>query len=57
MIGRCITLALLYGGCAPHFFSEAVVSFFFDEPLKESAIEDIPDQDIWEKIKKVRWYI
>ena len=32
LVGCCITLALLYGGGAPYFFSEAVVSYLLDEP-------------------------
>ena len=27
------------------FFSEAVVSYLLDEPINESEIDDIPDQD------------
>ena len=57
LVGRCIALALLYGGSAPHFFSEAVVSYLLDEPMNESAIDDIPDQDIREKVKKVCSFI
>ena len=44
LVGRCIALALVYGG-GILFFSEAVVSYFLDEPINESAIDDIPDQD------------
>ena len=54
IIGHCIALALVYGGCAPHFFSEAVVSYLFNEPLTESMINDIPDQEISQRIKRVR---
>ena len=57
LVGRCIALALLYGGGAPHFFSEAVVSYLLDEPINESAIDDIPEQDITEKGKKVCSFI
>ena len=57
LVGRCIALALLYGGGAPHFFSEAVVSYLLDEPINESAIDDIPDQDIREKVKMVCSFI
>ena len=57
LVGRCIALALLYGGGAPHFFSEAVVSYLLDEPINESAIDDLPDQDIMEKVKKVCSFI
>lgn len=45
LVGRCITLVLLYGGGAPHLFSPFAIN--------ESAIGDIPDQDIREKVKKV----
>ena len=29
------------------------MSYLLDEPINESAIDDIPDQDIREKVKKV----
>lgn len=45
LVSRCIALALVYDGGAPHFFSEAVVSYLLDEPINESAIDDIPDRD------------
>lgn len=53
IVGRCISLAFVYGGSAPHFFSEALVSQLFDEPLPESAIEDIPDPVVSQQLQKV----
>ena len=47
LVGCCITLALVYGGGAPHFFSEVAVSY--DEPINESKM--ISDQDVNEKVK------
>ena len=50
---RCISLALLYGGTAPHIFSESVVAFLLDEPLSLSHIKDIPDCEIKQKLQRV----
>ena len=53
IIGHCISLALVYGGSAPHFFSESLVSQLFNEPLTEEAIDDIPNEETSKLIKKV----
>ena len=57
LVGRCIGMALLYGGSGPHFFSESVTSYIFNEPIDYSVRSDIPDYDIREKIDKVGQYI
>jgi hypothetical protein len=53
LVGRCIGMALLYGGSGPHFFPESVTSYVFNEPVDCSARNDIPDYEIREKIDKV----
>ena len=56
LMGRCIGMALLYGGSGPHFFPESVTSYIFNEPIDYSVWSDIPDYDIREKIDKVGQY-
>ena len=53
IIGHCISLALVYSDCAPHLFSESLVSQLFNEPLTEEAIDDIPDEETSKQTKKV----
>lgn len=33
LVGKCVALALVYGGTGPHFFSESVTSYIFNEAL------------------------
>jgi hypothetical protein len=53
LVGRCISLALVYGGTGPHFFSESVTSFIFNED--NAAINEIPDDLLQRKIQKVSY--
>ena len=53
LVGRCIGLAIIYGGSGPHFFAEAVTSYIFNEPIDSSKLDEIPDVDIRDKIGKV----
>ena len=57
LVGRCIGLAIIYGGSGPHFFAEAVTSYIFNEPIDSLQLNEIPDVDIREKIGKVYAYI
>ena len=52
-IGHYISLALVYGGCAPHFFSNSLVSQLFNEPLTEAMVDDIPEEVISKHRNKV----
>ena len=56
VIGRCIALALAYGGTAPHFLSQAVVNYLLEEPLQSAIIQDIPDEHVKSMIQQVRPY-
>ena len=53
LVGRCISLALVYGGTGPHIFSESVTSYIFNED--NAAIEEISDDMLRRKIRKVRY--
>ena len=53
VVGRLISMALIYGGSAPHFLSEAVTSYIFNEKMSERAIDEITDMDAKEKIELV----
>lgn len=54
LVGRVISLALVYGGSGPHFLSEAVASYLLNEPIaiSENACE-VPDLDVQNCIQKV----
>ena len=56
-VGRCISMALMYGGSAPHFFCDAMASYVLDEPLNGSHVRDIAEVDVQEKIRNVRIYV
>ena len=53
LVGKCVALALVYGGTGPHFFSESVTSYIFNEVLTVASINDIPDELLRVKITKV----
>ena len=53
LVGRCIGLAILYGGTGPHFFAHSVTSYILNECIQSSHLVEIPDIDIREKIDKV----
>ena len=53
LVGKCIALAIVYGGTGPHFFSESVTSHIFNEKLSVAAISEIPDDILRSKIMKV----
>ena len=53
VVGNCVSLALMYGGSGPHFFSQSLTSYIFGEPISEMMIADVPDYDVQERIQKV----
>ena len=53
IVGRCISMALSYGGTAPHFFSKSVAAYLCDQPLTTDSLSDIPDQGLRGKVEKV----
>ena len=52
-VGRCIALAIVYGGTGPHFLSSSVVQYIFNQPIHSANVMEIPDYEIREKIVKV----
>ena len=53
IVGKCVSLALVYGGSGPHFFSESLASYTFSEPMDNTFITDVLDYDVQENIHKV----
>ena len=53
IVGTCVSLALVYGGSGPHFFSHSLASYIFNEPMDNSFITDVLDYDVQENIHKV----
>ena len=53
VVGNSVSLALMYGGSGPHFFSQSLTSYIFEEPISEMMIADVPDYDVQESIQKV----
>lgn len=53
-VGQLVSLALAYGGSAPHFFNLSVVKYILDEPIDASDVDDILDCDVRSSIHKVR---
>ena len=41
--GMCIALALICGGCLPHFLSQAVLSCVLDQTMDTEIIDEIPN--------------
>ena len=54
--GHLIAMSLLYGGPAPHFFSESLLSYLLNEPLHSGMVDEISDYDVQSAIKKVCIY-
>ena len=52
-VGKCVALALVYGGTGPQSFSESVTSYIFNEEFDITAINEIPDDLLRVKITKV----
>lgn len=53
-MGKIIALSILHGGPGPVFFSSAVVDYLFGGiATVRPSIEDIPDQQVQDKIRKV----
>ncbi|XP_011406870.1 PREDICTED: uncharacterized protein LOC105314410 [Amphimedon queenslandica] len=53
IVGQLISLSLIYGGPAPHFFSPSVVAYLLNEPLTTSMVNEIADIDLLSSIKKL----
>lgn len=53
IVGHIIALSLLYGGGAPHFFSESVAAYLLDEPIGTSIVEVI-DPAVKNALNEVR---
>ena len=56
LAGKCVALALVYGGTGPHFFSESITSYIFNEELNIVAINEIPDDLLRVKITKASFF-
>ena len=54
-VGQLVSLALVYGGSAPHFFAGLVVKYIPEEPVEVSDVDDILDIDIRSSIHKVSY--
>lgn len=53
-IGKIIALSILHGGPGPVFFSPVIVDYLFGGMLAvKPSIDDIPDESLQSKIKKV----
>lgn len=53
LVGRLISLALVYGGGGPHFLSEALTSYLFNEPITFESVREVLDGDVQANIRKV----
>ncbi len=53
VIGHIIAYSLLYGGGAPHFFSESVVTYLLNEPIGTRVVEEILDDTVRSALTKV----
>ena len=53
LLGKCISLALVYGGSGPHFFSKSLTASVFQEPIDQTDIADMADFEIKAGIQKV----
>ena len=51
-VGHPIALSLMYGGNAPHFFSEAVTKYILVEPLDINAVKEVPDYMVQMSLQK-----
>jgi hypothetical protein len=61
LVGKVVSLALVYGGGGPHFFSEGLTSYMFNEPITTDFLHEVPDCDVQANIRKVSpipwpWY-
>ena len=53
LVGHVIALSLLYGGGAPHFFSDSVVAYLLDEDIEVDAVNEVADEAVSYSLRKV----
>lgn len=51
--GHLIALSLMYGGPAPYFFSESLLSYLLNEPLNCGMVAEISDYHVQSALQKV----
>ena len=56
LVGHMIALFSLYGGGAPHFFSDSVVAYLLDEDMGVGAVSKVADEAVGYSLKKICFF-
>ncbi len=54
LVGTMISVCLIHGGVAPHFFSDRLYNQISGKPTGPASMADIGDQQVNERLQKVR---
>ena len=56
IVGKIIALSVVHVGPGPTFLADSIINYIFKDgnPIVVTKVEDIPDESIRAKLKKVR---